>query len=240
MYAMIILFVLAGHIVYEENSIPEQTIMHFEDLTFVHENTFLSWQCAYAEILRYYSSQTLGSFEDSWYFSLHDLDGDGIPELFLVMRLSNGKTCYRFVYSFKNGTIFSLEFEDSMPGGLLLSYQANHTTYTLFDVQVGMGGVIKRLTLHEKIIAEYRGYFRPSEAGANKHNAGYDIRNLSYCWFELYVNAYPGTELSLFLMPASVYDFEKLFGRRENRVAIALIEVSENAINDLFLQCQFR
>ncbi|MCL2841444.1 MAG: hypothetical protein FWE05_11830, partial [Defluviitaleaceae bacterium] len=63
-----------------------------------------SWQEAYTEILRLYATgQHLNEWETGWEFTLHDINQDGIPELFLGARQISGHIDYRYVYTFLGG-----------------------------------------------------------------------------------------------------------------------------------------
>ena len=69
----------------------------------------LSWKEAYAALLRHYYEQYDGEY--SLHFLLHDIDMDGIPELFIS---EQGDWIYHIdvVYTFRDGEVVFLKFGD--------------------------------------------------------------------------------------------------------------------------------
>ena len=81
---------------------------------------------------------------------------------------------------------------------------------------------------------DYRGYFRPNEAGHERVMEGKDISG-NYEWFELYINPYSETELHINLNPATIEEFESIFGNRESRVRIEFHPITyENIQNFIY------
>jgi len=83
-----------------------------------------SWQDAYADILIYYAQLPISTTSEAleeWRFMLHDIDQNGIPELFLVI-YNNGIVDHRAVYGFKDGSAIRLKTSISgeINGGMIL------------------------------------------------------------------------------------------------------------------------
>ena len=84
-----------------------------------------SWQEVYAEILLHYETeQDLGEWETGWEFALHDINQDGIPELFIGARLTSGHFDYRYVYTFLGG--------EEMRGAVRLNFEGFVTDGAIF------------------------------------------------------------------------------------------------------------
>jgi hypothetical protein len=64
---------------------------------YVRETTE-TWQEAFEETLRFYSNLSLRDWETGWIFALHDINRDGVPELFLAMEQITGHVYYRYIY----------------------------------------------------------------------------------------------------------------------------------------------
>jgi len=197
-----------------------------------------SWKTAYAELLRTYTElplNTTNTMEAGWYFALHDIDRDGTPELLLAMSYYTGHMSYRLIYSFTDGNLTSLAFENVMTDGGLFA-PLDNSPFILIYSPAGFGGMYERLKIYESRIAtDYRGYFRPNEALLEIIKEGENVDGKGYDWFELYINPYPETELHLHLNPVDIEEFESLFGSSENRLRVNFIPISESTINDLIM-----
>ena len=71
----------------------------------------VTWQDAYAALLRYYYEQYGGEY--SLHFLLHDIDMDGIPELF-ISEQGDWVDHIDVVYTFRDGRVISLEFGEDV------------------------------------------------------------------------------------------------------------------------------
>ena len=72
---------------------------------------FQNWQDIYAEILRRYAFVEDAN-NSEWDFVLHDMDGSGIPVLIILKTPSGFFRSGVAAYSFRDGTLVSLEIED--------------------------------------------------------------------------------------------------------------------------------
>ena len=108
----------------EENRyIPAEDVeIEVESVWYVtnQDNPALSWQEAYAALLRENHTQERfsddGNLVDLDRFLLHDMDMDGIPELFVLSTI-DGFEPYNIdrivtVYTFREGAVMSLEYSD--------------------------------------------------------------------------------------------------------------------------------
>jgi len=83
-----------------------------------------SWQEAYTEKLRYYaqlSQNDTHTNEAEWRFMLHDINQDGVPELFMVV-YRDGFVDHRGIYSFTDGGVVRLKASISgeIYGGMII------------------------------------------------------------------------------------------------------------------------
>jgi len=85
------------------------------------DTSTLSWQEAYAALLRENHAEERispdGNLAGFDHFLLHDIDMDGIPELFIRKLIYTGNTRYDYdfivtVYTFRNGEVVSLEYNE--------------------------------------------------------------------------------------------------------------------------------
>ena len=99
----------------------------YHDATQASQILTISWQEAYLHKLLYYTQLPTyrpDEAEAEWRFMLHDINQNGIPELFLVLS-SNNFIDYRAIYSFVDGDIVRPKTNITMEiangsGGLLI------------------------------------------------------------------------------------------------------------------------
>ncbi|MCL2362021.1 MAG: hypothetical protein FWC73_09445 [Defluviitaleaceae bacterium] len=86
----------------------------------------ISWQEAFSYKLYYYAQLPVDEAYPraaEWRFMLHDIDQDGIPELFLILTFDNSRYIdHRAVYSFADGGIVRLKtgISGETYGGMLI------------------------------------------------------------------------------------------------------------------------
>jgi len=146
-----------------------------------------SWQEAYAALLRHYETILIQEWNNNYpngYFFLHDIDGDGIPELFIFEEM----TYLRGIeaYTFRNGTAIRLEHHEF--GGLFGSFSAIPEIEGIVEFHaVGSGGRYRRIMIDDdRIFAASDGFMTLSEAGREKSDADYWPLGLE--WYYLTIN----------------------------------------------------
>ena len=173
----------------------------------------ISWQEAYSDKLRYYAqlpAVIADQREAQWRFMLHDIDQDGIPELFLVMVYEDGNVDHRAVYSFDDGGIIRLKSAisgeinggmfappDGGSGVILMRYVGFVTFYVKLDVS---GNVLSNVL-------------------------GGDFSKTANAFR---INAHPVTE----------DEFGDIFGRRDDSVSLALHDINEGNIRNIIFGWQ--
>lgn len=76
-----------------------------------------AWQDAYSALLsKYYNATTHLPAEESWLFTLHDINGDGVPELFIWEPVVSFFFAIHSAYTFFDGEAHQLEIADSFGG----------------------------------------------------------------------------------------------------------------------------
>ena len=111
--------------------------LDYDDLELAKSETLLHeplWIEAYREILRYYYEQTAhltdeGRYEESWMFTLHDINKNDVPEL-IIWASEFGSFFFSAysAYTFADGNVGQLEITESFgarPGSLMVSAPSN-------------------------------------------------------------------------------------------------------------------
>ena len=179
-----------------------------------------TWQKAYAALLRDYASMPLQEMESGWQFILHDINHDGVPELFLVMRFVTEHTDYRYAYTFVDNEVQRLNFEGFLTDGFIYAV-TNDRPWIVAFLAVGSGGFYSRLALENGgIIPVVEGSAFMSELGHEAMWEDEDFDWQSYEWRDLIIN---GNE-------ATVHEFEYAFGSLDERVFLELFDVNEGNI----------
>ena len=215
-----ILFLLAMLTACNRAANPEETPDIYSDFEAI------TWQEAYAELLRYYAALPLADSETGWYFILHDIDQNGVPELFLVTKYDSGHTGYRFVYSFINGRAIRLEFDDMMTDGGSFA-PLDGRPWVVIRHPAGAGGVYYRMAIDGyRLIPNAIGLTQLSEAGFERAAEGVYLSHENYYWFYLY----DITDGWNYRKPLDVEEFENLFGNRSERNWFELHPINEDNI----------
>jgi len=180
-----------------------------------------SWQEAYAEALRFYATgQNLREWEVGWRFILHDINQDGIPELFLVAESMTGHVEHRYVYTFVDGTLISLEYESFVTDGGVFA-PIDDSPWVVFFYPAGSGGWYRKRGIEGNALSEIAsGFFTLSEAG---HEIFFEYGEVSgYEWYNLTMNDESVT----------VNEFESIFGVWGQRRWLRSVPITEDNIRD--------
>jgi hypothetical protein len=176
----------------------------------------------------------------SWKFSLHDIDQNGIPELFVVIRYGSGHRSYHAVFSFSDGKAVQLDFDKSghTDGGIRTS--ADNSPWIIFCEYSVSAGWYSLMKLNERSLVTFTtGSFFLSDAGRERLSEFWELGLSpdiydSYDWHNLSITDnnfdcnQPLTEKTV-----TVEEFERVFGRRNEKRWIAEFEISEDNINSI-------
>jgi len=134
-----------------------------DEIILIHAD---SWQDAYAEVLRLYAEgMNLNEWEVGWRFILHDINQDGIPELLLVAESMTGHAEHRYVYTFVDGTLISLEHESFVTDGGVFA-PIDNSSWIVFFYPAGSGGWYRKRGIEGNALSEIAsGFVTLSEAG---------------------------------------------------------------------------
>jgi len=180
-----------------------------------------SWQEAYADVLRLYAEGTnLNEWEVGWRFILHDINQDGIPELFLEAESMTGHTEHRYVYTFVDGTLISLEHESFVTDGGVFA-PIDDSPWVVFFYPAGSGGWYRKRGIEGNALSEIAsGFVTLSEAG---HEIFFVYGEVSgYKWYNLTINDEPATAI----------EFESIFGVWGQRRWLRSVPITEDNIRD--------
>ncbi|MCL2235604.1 MAG: hypothetical protein FWB98_04065 [Defluviitaleaceae bacterium] len=188
----------------------------------------LEWQWAYVDLLNYYSLKPLGEMEYGWRFILHDIDHNGIPELFLVIGYQSGHQSHRAIYTFADGSIISLPFDfgGAIDGGSLTFWDDNPQTF-LFGA-VGSGGTFTPITMEDnRITSGDFAFFGLNDQGHARAWEEPDLYWLDWDYHDLWIAGEPST----------TEEFEAAFGGwGENRWLNAVAITDDNIKQIIFTQ----
>jgi len=197
--------------------------------------TWTTWQEAYAALLRDYASQCpyAADFplaaDRGWgrHFALHDIDRNGFPELFLMLRHRYGDVTYSAVYTFIDGKVVPLEFQSIVSWGGIFSPLDGGTFIIDVDDSVGMGTIYHRWDIDGlTLVTTAQGHaVELNEAGFEKLN---DLENWrhSYEWFYLHITTDGWASRRL----VTIEEFESIFLRRDERKRLEILPITEESI----------
>jgi len=169
-----------------------------------HSQT-ISWQDAYAEKLRYHAHNSTNPASE-WRFMLHDMNQDGIPQLFLIRYYTGLREHYE-VYTFADGEILRLK------SSLGLGNESNSGIILPPD---GTTGIIRVMD--------------------NSMVRRYDMMALYGTTLTRVVSGTFSEIVGVFSLDVdrvTQEEFEDIFGKRDQRVWLALHEITEANIQDL-------
>ncbi|MCL2855626.1 MAG: hypothetical protein FWE21_08410 [Defluviitaleaceae bacterium] len=153
------------------------------------------------------------------YLILHDMDGDGIPELFILERAT-----YLWgvaAYTFRDDVSVSLDLGHNRGGlsgnfftimgeGCIIAFHA-----------MGSGGGYGRVTIDGDKLVAVNGFMMLSEAGWQRSDSGYQVSGLE--WYYLTIEG----------ESATIEEFQQMFGYEQNRVYLEEHAINEDNIQKL-------
>ena len=187
---------------------------------------FATWQEAYTVLLREYMYTELVYIENGWYFLLHDINQDSIPELIIIMRYITSHASYRNVYTFTSGAVLQHEFVIIATDGGLFAPGYGRPWVVMF-LAAGSGGWYIRFEVDgDMLIRTHEGMSYLSDEG---HEAemndpyNFDCRNYRVFYMR---DVIQGDGLKT----TTVYEFEYLFGCHDMRKWLTAIPITEENI----------
>jgi len=219
-----------------ERNVNEDTSAHIDAP--VLATTWTTWQEAYVALLWDYASQCPYAAEFPWaadrgwgrHFILHDIDNNGIPELFLMERGKYGDVTNSAVYTFVDGELTPMEFQDIEPWGAIFA-PLDGRAFIVDMEEAGMGGFYRRMELDglTLVITALGDAVTLNEAGREKVNSMLYAENQnwqSYEWFDLAIMTYGWHNCQLI----TVQEFESIFLRRDERKRLGLLPITEENV----------
>ena len=197
---------------------------------YLNTSSLNTWQEAYSKLLRNYAEllPNPDSLETGWHFALHDINRDGVPELFLSMLYDNGHVRYRSVYTFTDGILLSLAFEDFAIDGCLFSL-SSESPYIISFRDVGFGAYYMRMLIsNDEIVVDYYGYSRPNQNALENYWDSFNMQDYNPDLMYFYVVSDNHTDFTSFENLVDLHTFQYVFGRRDDRVRIIMHEISYN------------
>jgi len=190
--------------------------------------TDYSWQKEYAELLRSYAEIPHNSdlLEAEWYFTLHDIDHNGIPELLLATICSSGHIKHRYIYTFEDGDIKQFEFTP-LTGTIWLPIC--NSPWIVLSSPAGSGNSYYKLKIDgNAVVTDIRGNYFLSDEGHNRYYEGSTVPDNP----EWYVFSLDGKFVD-------ISEFENIFGKWESRAYkewLELVEINEANIEMFILK----
>jgi len=180
----------------------------------------ISWQEAYTKTLRLYARQDLQEWEENWKFALHDINQNGIPELFIGVEWSSGHFEYRYVYTFLDGVgAIRLDFQGFVTDGAIF-FLADRPGIVAFLAFAGGGHYIKHEMLDLGLVPIVEGMAFMSDEGHEMMHLYEDFDWRNYEWYVLTIEG----------NSVSVEEFENAFGSRDDRTWPVFHEVNDDNI----------
>jgi len=218
-----------GHEEYLAGIIRQRLGLDDEPVSQIHADGpwFEDWRDVFYSFLRSYIGRSIAGGEEDFYFTLHDIDGDGIPELFVFMDYG-GYVFYRQVYRFEDGWARGLPASYGLPRGFgggigtgssIIFWEGNPKAF-VFDA-VGSGGQLTPIIVtDEGLDFGYFGFYGLNDEGFARYEAEGNMDWLNWEYHDLWI----GGE------PAIVEEFEAAFGAWGENQHLTLHPVTEENI----------
>jgi len=163
-----------------------------------------TWQEAYKSLLYKYTDLQLLEMEAEWHFILHDIDRDGVPELFLLMHYETGHFRTSAVYTFTENKVVSLEYSGIMTDGGIFAPSIDNPWIVMFYA-AGGGGWFRQMQIDKnKLIPVAQG----DDLG---DGLGYSLNGIK----------------------VTKGEFERVFGRAIERRRLEGNSITEDAIQNI-------
>ena len=195
-----------GQTIYDAAQAEEITVL---DDAIIANLSVTTWQEAYNALLQKYAEIQLLEMEEGYSFILHDIDQDGVPELFLLMNYETGHFRTSAVYTFTESRIISLEYSGRMTDGGIFALTINHPWIVMFYA-AGSGGFFRKMQIDEnKLTMVAGGSIKPNEDG-------------------------DGFDYSINDIDVMTEEFERIFGSENERKWFVSHSITETNIQDEF------
>lgn len=138
-----------------------------------------AWRTAYAELLQHYMERPITNEDNPyvWHFTLHDINRNGIPELFTYVQYASGHVNVRAIYTFIHGEVLALDsaYVSGVSDGWLFS-PADNSPYLIVFNAAGSGGRLERVFIEGERISTYAsGFFFLNDTGHEIFYEGGDV-----------------------------------------------------------------
>jgi len=182
----------------------------------------LTWQEAYAVLLQEYSELPIDwTWDDGLYFALHNINEDGIPELFIVMKNVSGHV-RNHVYTFAEGAVIPLELDGNAELFGSLFMLPDRYGFTLYWA-VGSGGGYTQLVLNNNaLVIANKGIYHLNEAGWARE--GEENWASQHLWQDKYYDIFLNGDL------VTITEFESIFGNWHEKEWLEPLEISAKNI----------
>jgi len=203
------------------------------------EATWTTWQEAYAALLWDYASQCYYAVNYPWLdyrgygynFALHDINNNGIPELFLIIRHGTGHVSHPAVFAFFDGKLTPLEFRSTAAEGSFFA-PLDDMAFIVEMNAVGHMDLYRRLELDGLTLIETAsGYTEPSDAAREMQlRMVYEEIEIhdrhSYVWFNFYITTDGWDNRQL----VTSQEFESIFPNRDGRKRFERFPITDENI----------
>ena len=164
---------------------------------FPYQSGAEEWQNAYAALLLYYARRPIEQFVnlsahyleywDNRRFILHDINQDGIPELFVLMRHISAHHRFYAIYTFSDGEAIPLEFDRAEFGHSAVLAPSDNSPWIILSRNAGVAWAhLIRVKMDGNTLGLYeRGFYSLSPEGHDRIRSEEPLDNLEWWIFHL-------------------------------------------------------